>query len=190
MHILESEAIQRWHLFIHPRSFNGLTILSQKYCQSPKIYLLIHLIGSGSVTLQQEVDLDLATEVCRPALEIQKKLAKAALMGDRAALLKQREHPADLESLRVSVKIERLARTILTDLAAQLQAVPHAQSQTTSVSSLLKLIGTGEITVLNQIDPVVRLKYLQNTRIIKEYLALKKSLAGSDFLSARTSAKG
>lgn len=176
-----AEPRKRWYLFINPRSFKGLSLLNYHYFGSDKLYVILHAIGSGGLTVSRQPDIDLARKVAQEAIEIQKKLSRAALAGDMAAMFEQSQIPADLESLRVSVEIEHTVRLLLVDLAARLNAVPHAGSQTTSVSALLRAIGTGEMTLLDIVDPSIRLRYLRNTAAVKEYICLQKAKRAADF---------
>lgn len=182
---LSTEKSQRWHLFIHPRANAGLTLLSQQYCHSQRLQLLLHAIGSGTMTLSPQPDLNLAKQVAQPAIEIQKELSAKALLGDRAALFAQSQIPPDLQSLRVTIVIEQTVRLLLADLASRLNTVPHVGSQTTSVSALLKAIGTGEVSVVNIVDPEIRLRYLRNTDLVREYLCLQKAKRDWEYHASR-----
>lgn len=182
----EAEPTQRWHLFVTPRADRGLKILCEHFCHSDKCYLLLHAIGSGQLTISNKPNLELAKIVSQEAIDKQWELAIAAFNGDRAALLAQQFLPSDLEQHRMTVVIEHNVRHLLADLAARLQMVTHAGSQTTSVSALLRAIGHGDLTLVDLVDPEIRLKYLRNTNIVKEYLACRRAAKEQGFLQARS----
>jgi hypothetical protein len=185
MRLPDAEPSQRWHLFVNPRAYSGLALLCQQHCDSDKFYLLLHAIGSGSLTISPQPDLILAKQVSEPAIERQKQLSRAAFGGDMSALLQQQQIPADLDSQRISIVIEHTVRLLLVDLASRLNAVPHPGSQTTSVSALLRMIGLGEFTLLKMVDPAVRIKYLRNTQLVKEYICLQKARRAAQFHESR-----
>ena len=174
MRLPEAEPTRRWHLFITPRADKGLTKLTEQFCPSGKYYSLFHAIGSGQVTIAKQPNLDLATYVQQEAIDLQQELARASFKGDHKAMRQQRETPVDLETMRISVLIEYTTRHLLVDLASRLGTVPHANSQTTSVSALLRSIGYGDLTLIDAVDPEIRLRYLRNTQAVKEYLACRR----------------
>jgi hypothetical protein len=181
MRLPDAESSQRWQLFVNPRACEGLNLLCRQYGDGDKLYSLIHAIGSGILTILPEPDLDLAKQVSQPAIDRQRELSRKSLAGDMSAMLEQRQVPADLDTLRISVLIEHTVRLLLIDLAAKFNAHHHQGSQKNSVSALLKAIGLGEMTLLNIVDPAVRLKYLRNTRTVKEYICLQKAKRAQDF---------
>jgi hypothetical protein len=181
MRLSDVEPSQRWQLFVNLRAFEGLTLLSQQYCGSEKLHVLLHAIGSGTMTVLAQRDIHLAQRVSQPAIELQRELGQKALAGDMAAMLEQRKPPADLEALRISPILERTVRLLLIDIAAKFNADHFQGSQKSSVSALLRAIGLGEITLLNAVDPAVRLKYLRNTCAVKEFVYLQKAKRAQDF---------
>lgn len=185
MRLPEAEPTRRWYLFITPRADKGLTLLTQQFCQSDKYYLLFHAIGSGQVTVVKQPNLDLAKYVQKEAIDLQKELALQALKGDLAAMRQQRETPADLETMRISIVIEYTTRLLLVDLASRMGTVPHGNSQTTSVSALLRAIGYGDLTLIGAVDPEIRLRYLRNTQVVKEYLACRQMMKEKSAHAAR-----
>jgi hypothetical protein len=161
-------------LFITPRADKGLTLLSQEFCQSDRYYLLFHAIGSGQITIGEKPNLELAKYVQTDAVAIQQELAAKAFKGDLAAMRQQRESPPDLESMRISISIEYTTRYLLADLASKFGTTRPGNSQATSVSALLRAIGYGDLSLIGTVDPEIRLRYLRNTQVVKEYLACRR----------------
>jgi hypothetical protein len=181
----DAEPAQRWHLFVNPRSLKGLNILCQRYCNSDLFYLLFHLIGSGSLTVLRQPDIELAKLVAQEAIERQQHLSLATLRGDTQAMKEQRQIPKDLEQQRISISMEHTVRLLLIDMAARLGAVPNQNYRTSSISALLRAIGAGEMTLLNVVNPEIRIKYLRNTQAVKEYICLQKEMELRDFHRSR-----